>query len=121
PDETDAAEVLDAAIEGQVIEMGTRRLVPGAVVVAVIGERRYRAESDAEGRFSLELPSGAAQVEVEIPGYKRFLVEETVAPGQSLQVRYLVERISYNPFEQLVIGKAARQEVTRTTLRDREL
>jgi len=122
PDEEGEEEaVLDAAIEGEVIEMGTRRIVPGAAIVATVGDRPYRAESDAAGRFSLRLPAGEAQVEVEMPGYKRFLVAETLPAGESLRVRYLVERISYNPFEQLVIGKATRQEVTRTTLRDREL
>lgn len=112
---------LDAAVEGEILEMGTRRKVPAGIVVAQVDGRRYRAEADAEGRFTLRVPSGAARIEVEIPGYKRFLVHEQVEAGEALRVRYLVERISYNPFEQLVIGRATRQEVTRTTLRDREI
>lgn len=125
PPETEAARgeeaKLDAAIEGEVLEMGTRHAVPAGVVQAEVDGKHFRAEADAGGRFSLRIPPGAAQVEVEVPGYKRFVVREHVEEGQVLKVRYLVERISYNPFEQIVVGKAMRQEVTRTTLRDREI
>lgn len=114
-------EAPDASIRGQVVEMGTRRSVAAAVVVATDGVRAWRTETDGEGKFRLEVGAGSLQVEVEIPGYRRFVVREELESGQELLVRYLVERISYHPFEQTVIGKAARQEVTRTTLREREI
>ncbi|WP_373047710.1 TonB family protein [Vulgatibacter sp.] len=121
PADDEAEALLDASLGGEVIEMGTRNIVPAATVIATVEGERFTVEADEAGRFSLPLRAGAAEVEVQVPGYKRFLVKETIAPGQALQVRYLVERVSYNPFEQLVIGKALRQEVTRTTLRDREI
>lgn len=120
-DEQAADPILEAAIEGEVIEMGSRLPVPSPVVLASIGDGRYRTEGDGTGRFSLRIPAGTAEVEVVVPGYLRFVVTEELAAGQKLQVRYLVQRISHHPFEQTVIGKPTRQEVTRTTLREREL
>src|SRR5690606_34630997 len=77
--------------------------------------------SEADGRFSLDLPPGEAQVEVILTGYRRFLVREPLEEGREVEVRYLVERERYDPYETVVIGRAERKEVSRTTLRDREI
>lgn len=110
-----------ATLFGTVVEMGTRRELPSATIEATIGDRSFRVETSSEGTFHLSVPAGMASVEVHAPGYKRFLVRENLEEGKSVHVRYLIERQSYDPFEQTVIGQAERQEVARTSLRGREL
>jgi len=114
-------EAPSARLHGRLVEMGTVRPIPGALVEAEVGGRVFRTHSEADGRFSLDLPPGEAQVEVILTGYRRFLVREPLEEGREVEVRYLVERERYDPYETVVIGRAERKEVSRTTLRDREI
>ncbi|AKU93306.1 TonB family protein [Vulgatibacter incomptus] len=119
PEEED--QELPAVLEGSILEKGTRKPVPHAEVIVEQEGRTLRAESGNDGTFSLRAPAGPCRVEVAVPGYNRFVVRERLSEGERVAVRYLVERRSYDPYETIVIGKAERAEVSRTTLRDREL
>jgi len=111
-----------ALLRGKVVEMGTLRPVPGALVEVRIGDdTTFAAYSDADGSFVVEARPGAARVEVAVTGYRRFVVREELSEGEAIEVRYLVERDRYDPYETTVVGQAVRKEVTRTTLRDREI
>ncbi len=109
-------------LEGWLVEKGTGDAIPTALILAVTAEgRELRTESDADGRFRMRLPEGLVAVEVRAAGYKRFLVDETLGPDQALEVRYLLERLSYDPYESVIVGTRERTEVARTRLGGREL
>ncbi len=110
-----------AGLRGTVVEMGTRRPVANALVLVRSGETELRAEANEEGVFAVRATPGSAEVEVRAAGYKRFLVHEELVEGEELEVRYLAERLSYDPYETLVVTRRERTEVARTSLRDREL
>ncbi|HWV39610.1 MAG TPA: TonB-dependent receptor [Vulgatibacter sp.] len=114
-------ERLPARISGVVVERGTRKAVPHAAVIVEVAGRIARAETGADGTFALRAAAGRARIEVSAPGHARFVVHEELEEGRDLAVRYLVERRSYDPYETIVIGRMEREEVSRTTLRDREI
>ncbi|MFC1610611.1 TonB family protein [Myxococcota bacterium] len=111
----------DALLSGRIVEKGTRRAVPTARLAATVQGEVLEIAADANGGFNLPLPHGDAVVEIYSHEHKPFRVHETVAAGQQLEVRYLIERLSYNPYEAVVIGKRERHVVSRTSLRNREI
>lgn len=110
-----------AVLRGKVVEMGTLRPVAGALIEVRMGEETFAGYSEADGSFAIEARPGQAQVEAVVTGYRRFLVREELVEGEAVDVRYLVEKDRYDPYETTVVGKAMRKEVSRTTLRDREI
>lgn len=122
PREADEDELVDRAVlEGRVVEMGSLRPLVGAAIEARIDDRSFHGHSGEGGAFRLELPAGDAQVEVTVTGYRRFVVKERLAADEAAEVRYLVERDRYDPYETTVVATAERTEVSRTSLRDREI
>lgn len=112
---------LDAVLAGQLREKGTRRPLAFATVVAIAGGRDYTTTSSTGGRFELALPAGKATIRVLSSSHRPFLQLEELKSGERLEVRYLVEPTSANPYELVVTGRRDRTEVARTTLRGREL
>jgi TonB family protein len=112
---------LTSLLKGRLVELGTRAPVGGATVTAVVGDRHYSVEADPRGHFRLPLPPGAATVSVYAPSHNPFLQKETLAPAQELAVSYFVERDRYDPYEIVVVGEQRREEVSRVTLRGKEI
>jgi TonB family protein len=112
---------LTAVLRGRLVELGTRAPLGHATVSALVGDRYYTAESDADGRFRLPVPPGAARVSVYAADHNAFVQLETVAPGQELAVTYLVERDRYDTYETVVVGARRREEVSRISLRGAEI
>jgi len=108
-------------LRGRLVELGTRRPVASATVVAEVNGQKYTAEGDAKGHFRLELPAGAVKISVFAPAHTAFQQKETLAPKQELAVSYYVERDRYDPYEIVVTGEQHREEVSRITLRGPEL
>ncbi len=119
--ETPAGPPLTAVLRGRLVELGTRRPLAAAAVVAVVGDQPYRTESDARGHFRLPLPPGAARVSIFGPEHHAFVQQETIAAGQELAVTYLIERERYNLNETVVVAERRRDEVSRITLRGDEI
>ena len=119
--ETPAGPPLTAVLRGRLVELGTRRPIAAAAVVAVVGDQPYRTESDARGHFRLPLPPGAARVSVFGSEHHAFVQQETIATGQELAVTYLIERERYNLNETVVVAERRREEVSRITLRGAEI
>jgi len=117
----DRGPTLDARLEGALRERGTRKPIVGATVAAIVGERTYATETDAEGAFSLPLPGGEAKVEVVSTDHARFRQLEEIAHGEVLHVGYLLDRRSYDPYSVVVVGRGERTEVARTELRGKEI
>jgi len=110
----------DALLTGQVREKGTRLPVTARIAATVDGET-FEAACGTNGKFTLPVPHGEAVVEVVSQAHLRFRVHEMLAANEQVEVRYLLERSSYNPYETVVIGKRERQVVARTSLRGREI
>jgi trimeric autotransporter adhesin len=56
--------------------------VPGAIVTAIQGEKKYSTVTDAQGKYVFpDLADGMWSIEVEMPGFTRLKNEITVAPG----------------------------------------
>mgnify|MGYP000299206914 CR=1 FL=1 len=109
--------VRPGVITGRLRERGTRFPVPYASVSA----GNLETLSDEQGNFRLEVTPGAFAVEITLSGFLRFVQQETVGEGEELAVAYLVERAGNNPYEVLVVGERVRAEVSRTTIRGKEL
>ncbi len=110
-----------ARLEGRLRERGNRRPVGFATVVATVGSVQLSTDSDAKGRFALDLPHGDVEVVVVSAPHLRFLQRETLAQGDRLQVGYLLDRRRQDPYSTVVIGRRKRTEVARTELRGREI
>ena len=119
--ETPKGPPLTAVLRGRLVELGTRRPLAAAAVVAVVGDQPYRTESDARGHFRLPLPPGAARVSIFGPEHHAFVQQETIATGQEVAVTYLIERERYNLNETVVVAERRRDEVSRIMLRGDEI
>ena len=116
-----AAASQTAVLSGELVEKGTRQALTRARITAHTADVSAQGETDGAGNFSLQLSAGVVQLRIDAPGYKPFVVTETLAPGDDLVVRYLMERTDYMPYETRVVGKRDRTEVSRRSLRGREL
>ena len=121
PAPTDTGPVRSAVLKGKLVQLGTRAPVPSATITVIVGDRRYEADADAKGRFELPVPPGTAKIIVTAPGHNPFVQQETLADKQALSVAYYVERDSYDPYEIVVMGDQRREEVSRITLRGKEI
>ncbi len=107
-------------LRGQVRARGTRKPLAGAALFLDGGEEPA-ALVDAEGRFELELPAGTHHLVVRAPGHQPATFEETLIPGQSLEVVYRLQPGTLNPYETVVRDERPRTEVTRISLYEQEL
>ncbi|RKH53960.1 TonB-dependent receptor, partial [Corallococcus llansteffanensis] len=115
--EPPASPIPRAQLTGRVRQKGTRKPLAGATVQA--GDAT--AETDAQGRFRLELPPGASQLKVSAPGHQALQLQETLEARQQLEVLYALAPLSVNPYETVVRGDRPRTEVSRVTLHEQEL
>src|ERR1022692_609425 len=96
------------ALEGRIIERGTR----SPVVAASIDADGVTAETDTDGRFNLRgLPVGPVRIRVVSPAHNDLLVDEIIEPGKVKEVEYRMNRRRYGSFEAVVRGERERREV----------
>ena len=130
---SDAAPVADAPsprdagpvqIEGQLLEMGTRRpLHKFPLVVQTADGGRTEVLTDDDGRFALAgLPVGPAVLSSTYPGFGR--VEQKVevrADGAETGLRLWLRNLSYRDDEIIGVYRAPTADVTRRTLTTDEI
>jgi TonB family protein len=107
-------------LRGTVFTLGTREVVPLAQVQLEDGGVTA-VETDAEGRFTLELPPGPRRVVVTASNHVRKVFKENLAAGQVVQVKYRLARLYSKPYETIVRGQVDRAELSRITLSGAEL
>jgi hypothetical protein len=112
---------LDCELRGRLREKGTRTPVARVTVAVLVKGQRFTALSNAKGRFQLRLPHGKARVTIHGSGYLAFLQTERLEASQRLAVAYLVEREYYDPYEIVVHGTERRTEISRVTLKGKEM
>jgi TonB family protein len=108
-----------ARITGRVFTKGTRDLI--ALAHLSIEDGGVAVETDKEGRFTLDIPSGATQIEVTASGHLKRVFSETLDAGQKLEVIYRLEPVFIRPYETVVRGQTDRAEVSRVSLSGAEL
>jgi len=111
----------EAELKAQIRTKGTRAPIAGASVRISVAGKRFTAVTDSKGGFVIGLPVGEAEVSVTAYRHRPFVQKEQLVRGKRLNVVYVVERSSYEPYEILVIGKAERTEVSSTVLRGKEI
>ena len=110
-----------ALLRGVLKEKGTRKRILGATVVVSQGELSYSAQSDEKGRFELPCIHGKVTVEVFSSVHQAFRHPETLIKGQELNVGYLIQRKRDDPERILGLGKRQRTEVSRVSLKGKEI
>jgi TonB family protein len=127
---------------GTIVERGTRRPVPDALVVlrfadtlsdtslavpfsiymeqigSIEGQSwedsRLAAVTDSAGAFRFySLPSGQVELSVQAPDYAPYSTSERVGKLEEVKVLYYVTRLDYADYELVVYGKAEEKEVSR--------
>ena len=121
PEDAVAAPPPTGRLQGTVVERGTREAIAGAAVVAGRAGSGAAAETGPDGSFVLDLPPGRHRVGVRSAAHLSFAVTEEVAAGETLTVRYLVDRLHHDRYETVVVGRREREVVSRTRLSGREL
>lgn len=121
PPVVDPAEACRGTLRGEVVERGTGKPIADAVLAVHADGRVWGTRTDEAGGFVLDVPAGRSRVEVRSLEHERFLVFEVLANREELEVRYLVERTSYDPYQTVVVAQAERDVVARTSLRDKEI
>lgn len=119
--EAPAAALPTGELSGTLVERGTRRALPGVKVTVFRGTGSdavgFETETDASGHFRfVGLITGPWQILADPEGYYPVRERESVAEGQRLDVSYVIERSSYNPYDVVVDAKRVRREVTRHSI-----
>lgn len=107
-------------LRGTVFTLGTREFVPLAQLQLEDGGITP-VETDAEGRFTLQLPPGPRRVLVTASGHVKKVFKENLAPGQVVDVKYRLARTYSRPYETIVRGQVDRAELSRISLSGAEL
>jgi len=105
---------------GQVLTRGTREPIPLAQLSLGDGGVTL-VETDADGRFTLEIPAGPTRVVVTASGHVKRAFNENLKPGQTVEVLYRLNRTFSRPYETIVRGQVDRAELSRITLSGAEL
>lgn len=107
-------------ISGKVMTKGTRDVVPLAQLSLQDGGVGA-VETDAEGRFTLEVPPGPVRIVVTASGHVKGVFKENLVAGQKVEVLYRLGRTFSKPYETIVRGQVDRAELSRITLSGAEL
>lgn len=109
----------DSKLIGTLIARGSRNHVPGAIVRCDNWPER-ESYSDADGRFSLEVPSGVCQMRVASADFELFQTKEAIEPSETKEVKYfLMPKVI--GFQTIVRGERDKKEVVRRTVTREEL
>lgn len=117
PAEPAASAPVEAAVnlQGQLLEMGTRRPLVGFVVrVEPTGQE---ATTDADGRFALRgVPDGPVRLRVVHPGYDPVDQPVEMVPGQGTELKLWAKNQSYGQSGIVGIYRVETEDVTRYSI-----
>lgn len=115
---------LPAQIEGQLLEMGTRRPLPDFPVVARLADgQELEVRTDADGRFRFTgLPAGTVQLRSTWPGFGRVDEVVQVPPeGAAPSLRMWLRNLSYRDDEIIGVYKLPSEAISQHTVTTEEL
>ena len=111
-------EPLIGELVGTVRSQGTREPVVAAQIHVDDG---HTAETDSDGRFTVQARPGPRQITVTAPSHHPAVFHEQVEPSQRLEVLYRVLKREQSPYETVVREQVDRAEVSRVQLAGPEL
>ena len=130
PPAPEAAGASPAQVEGQLVEMGTRRPLDGFPVVLTDSQgARVELSTDAEGRFAgTNLAPGPVAISATYPGYDRVDKQVTapalvdgVLDGSPATVRLWLRNLSYRDDEIVGVYRLPVEDVTKQTISTEEV
>lgn len=119
-----AAEALPVTLEGELVEMGTRRPLADLPVQVVAADgTRFDVMSDGVGHFAVPgAPVGAARLRVIAPGYDEAETTVEITAGEVTSVKLWVRNLAYRDNEIVAVYQKKREpEITRRTLSAAEI
>ena len=119
-DVADAGAPTTATLTGRILTKGTRDPIALAQLTSEDGGVTF-GETDAQGRFSIEVPPGQWKLRVSASNHKSRLFKEKLEAGQKVDVLYRLDRLYSRPYETIVRGQVDRAELSRITLSGAEL
>ena len=123
PDQVQAAEQkATQKLRGLILTSEGDAPIPGArIVISAANDQKESQEATLLGGFTFDdLPAGTVTVTIEAPGYAPLTVEETLAKGESTEVKYrLVPK--GDGLEVVIRGARPPREVVKRTLEQREI
>ncbi|MCY0998766.1 TonB family protein [Myxococcus sp. MISCRS1] len=112
---TEEPEQPKAVLTGQLISRGSRSRVAGATVRCGDDADAAEAVSDADGRFTLEVPPGECAVRVVASGYQLYQTKETLKANETTEVNFYLAPAG-SAFETVVRSDRPKKEVVRRTV-----
>lgn len=121
PETPPEPEVPTGELWGRLQERGSRLPLTGVKVTAFRGEGEgaegFETETDPEGGFHFEgLRVGDWRLLADPEGYYPLRVTESVVQDERTEVRYRIEKRSYNRYDVMVETDRVRREVNRTSI-----
>jgi TonB family protein len=108
-----------ATLTGQVISRGSRSRVPGATVRCGDDPEAPEALTDADGRFTLQVPAGECAVRVVASGFQRYQTKEQLQENVTTEVNFYLAPTG-GGMETVVRSERPKKEVVRRTLTRQE-
>ncbi len=111
---------LPVSISGVALERGTRRKLPGVIVSLV--ELGVDVTTDATGRFAFHgVPAGNYQILAIDDRFDRFRRSLVLGEDEAVDLKLYMRAKGGNPYETVVEGEREILEVTRRTLKRRQM
>ncbi|WP_240359090.1 TonB family protein [Pyxidicoccus trucidator] len=104
-----------ATLTGQLISRGSRSRVAGATVRCGDDPEAPEATSDADGRFTLEVPPGECAVRVVASGYQLYQTKEQLKENETTEVNFFLAPAG-GALETVVRSERPKKEVVRRTI-----
>ncbi|WP_244224799.1 TonB family protein [Corallococcus sicarius] len=108
-----------ATLTGQLISRGSRSRVAGATVRCGDDPEAPEATSDADGRFTLEVPPGECAVRVVAQGFQLYQTKEQLKENETTEVNFFLAP-SAGALETVVRSERPKKEVVRRTITRQE-
>lgn len=108
-------------VEGRAVAKGQGVPVRDGLVIAQAQNEKERRVPLHEGKFSLALPAGIWRIEIKAPGFRPFIIHETIGENEKISLTCLVRALSIGVYEEVISAHRGLAEVSRTTLRGREI
>lgn len=103
-------------LEGVLFERGTKKPLVGVNIFAL--PSKLKATTGVKGEFTIEgVPVGDVEIVVNSPGYDRLRELYEIEPGSLPALTLYLSRTSYHGLEATVVGKVAKRDDTKKTLR----
>lgn len=101
---------------GRLLERGTRRVLADVPVLAREAETTIaETVTDAEGRFSLEVPATSFRIVALPSGHEKLDAEVTAEPGEEREETFYLETVSTG-FETIIRAAPVRREVVKQVI-----